>query len=88
MQFLNFLYYKLSVSCLKPVEPFFSRVRLIRRILKNFTAFSSLFPCRYSNSINRIVFLRCDGAQSAHGRANAQRGGKVKSVMEDDFTED
>ena len=71
-----FLYYKLSVSCLKPVEPFFSRVRLIRRLLKNFTGFSSLFPCRYSNSINRIVFLHRDGAQSAHGRANAQRGEK------------
>ena len=76
MQFLNSLYYKLSVSCLKPVEPFFSRVRLIRRLLKNFTGFSSLFPCRYSNSISRIVFLHRDGAQSAHGRANAQRGGK------------
>ena len=51
-------------------------MRLIRRLLKNFTGFSSLFPCRYSNSINRIVFLHRDGAQSAHGRANAQRGGK------------
>ena len=36
MQFLNFL---LSVSCLKPVEPFFSRVRLIRRLLKKFYRF-------------------------------------------------
>ena len=51
-------------------------MRLIRRLLKNFTGFSSLFPCRYSNSINRIVFLHRDGAQSAHRRANAQRGGK------------
>ena len=41
-------FYKHSVSCLKPVQPVFSRTRLIQRLLNFLIGLSSLVPCRYN----------------------------------------
>ena len=51
-------------------------MRLIRCLLKNFTGFSSLFPCRYSNSINRIVSSPRWSAKCARKSERAERGKK------------
>ena len=79
MQFLNFL---LSVSCLKPVEPFFSRVRLILPV------FRLCFPADTATQSAGLCFFTAMERKVRTEERTRREGEKVKSVMEDDFTED